>query len=117
MSQSRHTTLSDGEVSYRLANLKHGYVLKDALSEIMIGETTALDVCRKRFRSSILDDVQRLCVLLGLDPKADVSRLAMKTDGFWSCVWTLTFDRRDTLELCRMGAIAQSRKRGHFSQT
>lgn len=114
--QSRHTLLSDGDVSYSLANLKHGYIGKTVLSTVTISDTTALNVCRGRFRSSILDDVGRLCVLLGLNPTVDVGRLTMKADGLWSCVWFLTFDQRDTLELYRLGAITQSRKRAHFEK-
>ena len=116
ISQSRHTTLTDREVSYGLANVRHGYVLKTTLSEITVGDKTALCLCRERFRSTVLDDIGRLCAILGLNPRADVSRLSMKADGYWSCLWLLTFDRRDTNELLRLGAITQSRKKGRFRQ-
>ena len=117
IAQSRHTTLTGREVSYNLANVRHGYVLKTMLSKVMVGDMTALRLCRERFRSTVLDDVGRLCMRLGLSPTADVGRLCAKSDGYWSCIWLLTFDRRDTAELFRLGAITQSRKRGRLGRT
>ncbi|MGD9962634.1 MAG: hypothetical protein AB7S97_01860 [Thermoplasmata archaeon] len=114
IAQSRHTTLTGREVSYGLAHVRHGYVLKKTLSKIVVGDRTALSLCTERFRSTVLDDVGRLCALLGLSPRADVSRLHIKSDGYWSCIWLLTFDRIDTAQLLRLGAITQSRKRGRF---
>lgn len=114
IAQSRHTNLSDREVSYSLANVRYGYVLSTVLSTVVLEDATALELCRKRFRSTVLDDVARVCGLLGMSPKADVSRLSMKTDGFWSNIWVLSFGSKDAHELHRLGAITQSRKRGRF---
>lgn len=112
--QSRHTSLSNTEISLNLAHVRHGYVLSSELSKVMVGDTTALELCRKRFRSTVLDDVAQVCVLLGMSPKTDVSRLFMKADGFWSSIWLLSFGSKDTHELYRLGAITQSRKKGRF---
>jgi len=114
IAQSRHTSLSDSDVSRSLAHVRHGYVLGTTLSRVLVDGTTALDLCRERFRSTVLDDVAQVCTLLGMRPRADVSRLYIKTNGYWSCIWLLHFNWRDAHELLRLGAITQSRKRGRF---
>jgi len=114
ISQSKHTTLTDDDISYGHANQKYGYISKSALCDIQLEGHSVLEACDTKFRSAVIDDLKRLCNALGMNPKTDISRLVMKSDGFWSCIWSLRFNKADACRLICLGAITQSAKRARF---
>lgn len=111
ISQSRHSDLDIIIVPLELASFAGKSIGREKLSEVLVFGIPAIEYCAALFRSTILDDVCVLFNRLGFRPSIKLAAIAHKGDGFWSCIWTMRFDSRDTLELLRKGLITQSRKK------
>ena len=111
IAQSRHTSIDTGSIPASYAHPDYHYAKKTDLARISFDGRTALDHCRIHCRSEILEDVHALFERIWLSPKIDVKCLALKQDGFWSCVWTIMLDVNDSAMLVRLGLVTQERKR------
>lgn len=110
ISQSRHTDL-DLEVLPMPHRVSTRNLCKSALKNTTIFDISALEYCSALSRSKVLDDVSRLFLRLGIEPKTDVMRLYLKDDGFWSCIWQLRFNGWDAQRMLSLGLITQTRKK------
>jgi hypothetical protein len=111
ISQSRHSDLDVSIVPLELASFAGRSIGREKLSEVLVFGIPVTDYCAALFRSTILDDVGELFNRLGFKPSIKLAAIAHKGDGFWSCIWAIRFDSRETLELLRQGLITQSRKK------
>ncbi len=112
--QSRHTALTDNDIQGATVSGFPMNIYRWALKCARIGSLSAIDYCGTNFRSTVVDDISRLCSQLELSPRTFITRLTMKSDGRWSCIWALFFGKDDARRLYNIGAITQSRKKGGF---
>jgi hypothetical protein len=110
ITQSRHTPITFQEIPQSLMNERCKYVLGNSLDTVNRGAVSVLEFCHTNCRSEILDDVRVLFLDLGFEPTSSIDRLALKNDGYWSCVWDLLFCSEDAKKLLGQGVIMQLRK-------
>lgn len=111
VTQSRHTSLSLGEIPWLSPTARNRSLSKGSLAGLRVFDIPVLNYCRSFYRSEVLDDVRRLLVRLGFHPRMDVVRLSLKNDGYWSCVWGLSLGVWETKELVTKNLVTQHRKR------
>ena len=85
-------------------------VTAGTLARITIFGKPAMKYLEGQHRSEILDDVASLFMRLGFAPKIVIKGLAIKDDGFYSCIWELRFSGRETSRLVSLGLITQVNK-------
>lgn len=110
IAQSRHSDID-------VCTLPLAYVRNNSRS-ISIGDLAHLQIyglplpmfIHAFYRGKILDDVTELFRRLGFGPKPTLSQIRYKNDGYWSCIWTIRFGKKDTNELVRRRIIIQLRK-------
>ncbi len=110
LAQSRHTHLRDSDVPTQYKGRRGNTVPRGNLKRM---ESEGINILRhliKNCRSEIFDDVATIASRLGLRPVVDVSRLSLKADGRWSCIWRIDFDRRDAIEMVNSHIIIQKDK-------
>jgi hypothetical protein len=110
IAQSRHTDLRGSDVPSQYLGRNGSTVSRGSLERMELSGIHTLSYLKKRCRSEILDDVAKIASRLGLRPVVDVSCLALKGDGRWSCMWAVTFDRRDAIEMLNSRIIIQKAK-------
>lgn len=111
VSQARHTDLDVGTMALTPTKGNPRRVTLDDLRRTHLFGMSVHDYCARFHRSEILDDACLLFSRLGLAPVSEISCLALKDDGFWSCVWRLRFRVVDADRLVRMGLVIQKKKR------
>ena len=111
IAQSRHTRLDLGILPSSPSEKDPRRMTKRTLMDTAVFGTTVHDYCASSCRSDILDDVGTLFTRLGMTPSWSVSRLALKDDGFWSCIWVLRFSSHDARRLVGLSLVTQERKR------
>jgi hypothetical protein len=111
IAQSRHTQLDLGILPSPPTEEDSRRISKGTLRDLTVFGVSVHDYCASSCRSEILDDVRILFARLGMAPSCRVSRLALKDDGFWSCIWELRFRSRDAKRLVGLGLVIQERKR------
>jgi hypothetical protein len=116
IAQSRHTTLDLHAVPAHPRSMTQRRLPKGALERMTVHEVNALEYCAASFPSEILGDVKTLFNRLGLRPRLSVSRLHLKDDGFWSCVWELRFNKYDARSMLRFGLVTQRAKKERLAQ-
>lgn len=110
MSQSRHTDISIADVPLSLAKGSNRSIGLGEVTRLVVHGVPAIDYLKAFCRSDVFDDVVVLLRKLGFKPKYGVSRLALKNDGFWSCVWTIRLPPEDSLRLVNLNIIIQRNK-------
>jgi len=111
IAQSRHTQLDLEVLPSPPTEKDPRCISKGTLRDTKVFGMSVYDFCASSCRSEILDDVTILFTRLGLAPSCTVSRLALKDDGFWSCIWVLRFRSHDARRLVGMALVIQARKR------
>jgi len=111
IAQSRHTQLDLGILTSPPTERDSRGISKGALRNSTVFGVSVHDYCASSSRSEILDDVRILFTRLEMTPSCGVSRLVLKDDGFWSCVWELRFRSCDARRLVGLGLVIQERKR------
>ena len=111
IAQSRHTGLDLGILPSPPSERNPRRISKGILRDSTIFGVSVHDYCASSSRSEILDDVRILFTRLEMAPRCGVSRLALKDDGFWSCIWELRFRSHDARKLVGLGLVTQERKR------
>ncbi len=111
ISQSRHSDVDVTMLDHRLATPIGRSLSAGKISKMSLFDIAALDYLQALSRSTVLDDVTAMFRRAGFKPKLGISQLRHKDDGFWSCIWMLKFDSRDTLRLSHEGFVTQKRKK------
>ena len=111
VSQSRHTDIDIATISLSLAQKSGRSIARGYLSRVQLYGMPAIQYCETLFRSEILDDVNVLSRRLTLKPRAYMTSLRYKDDGYWSCIWTTYFDSEDSQKMLEIGLIRQEAKR------
>jgi hypothetical protein len=111
IAQSRHTGLDLGILPSPPSEKDPRRISKSTLRDSIVFGMSVHDYCASSSRSEILDDVRTLFTRLDMAPSCGVSRLALKDDGFWSCIWELRFCSHDARKLVGLGLVIQERKR------
>ena len=110
IAQSAHTDLDVSIVPMHMSSGVSRAVARGRLSNIQAFGIPLLSYTDALCRSEVLDDVRRLFIRLGFNPKMRMSALRYKEDGFWSCIWTLRFGVNDTRLLFETGVVTQAEK-------
>ncbi len=110
IAQSRHTDLDVGTIPEASITAHDRGISKSVMSELQACGIRVLDYCNSLSRSEVLDDTRLLFTRLGFNPRLGISRLHLKDDGFWSCIWELRFGCDEAQRLVDMGLITQKRK-------
>ena len=110
IAQSKHTDLDVGTIPEASITARDRGIPKSFLSELQTCGIRVLDYCNSLSRSEVLDDTRALFVRLGFNPKIGISRLHLKDNGFWSCIWELRFCCDESQKLLDMGLITQRKK-------
>jgi hypothetical protein len=111
IAQSRHTGLDLGILPSPPTEKDPRSMSKGTLRDTTVFGVSVHDYCALSSRSEILDDVRVLFTRLEMAPSCKISRLALKDDGFWSCIWELRFRSCDARRLVGLGLVIQERKR------
>ena len=111
IAQSRHTDLTVGDIPEIAITARDNGIGLAVLKELETFGMPGIQYCSTSCRSEILDEVGRLFFRLGFSPRSSISRLHLKNDGFWSCIWELSFGVDDTQRLLELNLITQERKR------
>jgi hypothetical protein len=111
IAQSRHTQLDLGILPSPPTEKDPRRISKGTLRNSTVFGVSVYDYCASSCRSEILDDVRILFSRLRMAPSSRVSRLALKDDGFWSCIWELRFCSHDARRLVGSALVTQRRKR------
>ena len=110
IAQSRHTNLDTEIIPRQLIPPTRRDVTKRTLEQSTIFGQPAIEYLEIKHRSEILDDVAQLFSKLEFDSIPVVKSLALKDDGFYSCIWELRFCKRETSRLVSLGLITQTNK-------
>jgi hypothetical protein len=116
ISQSRHTNLDVNVIPMEIISANDRGIGLSVLRELQSCGIRVLDHCSSECRSEVLDEVMNLFIRLGFTPKMCISRLHLKHDGFWSCIWQLRFCCDDSQRLVECGIITQKRKLDAFQK-
>ncbi len=111
ITQSRHTNLDLMQVSSKLIHgADHGIGIRQ-MAKITVFGVPIHEYLAAICRSEILGDLRTLFNRLGMNPTMKINRLRLKNDGFWSCIWSLTFGSDDTKEIRKHELVIQEKKR------
>jgi hypothetical protein len=111
MVQSRHTDLDFFTLPRSLSARGSGRIL--SLNEASRTDVFGVPVLSYLYgfaRSEILEDVKSVSERLGFRPRMSVCNLRLNDDGFWSCIWKLSFTAYQARTLMSRGLITQARK-------
>jgi len=111
IAQSRHTDLDLMQVSSKLIHAADRGIGNRQMAQITVFGVRVHEYVSAKCRSEILDDVRTLFNRLGMSPTMKINRLRLKEDGFWSCIWSLRFGSKDTMEIRKHGLVIQEKKR------
>jgi hypothetical protein len=111
ISQSRHSDIDVGLVDKRLACPVGKSISRGNLKKIEVHGVGLVDYCESVHRSTVFDDVHSLFLKLGFKPRLRLAQLRFKDDGFWSCVWVMSFRTCDSKKLLELNLITQEKKR------
>jgi len=111
IAQSRHTDLDCHVVPSSLITTADNGIPFSVIRELELFGIRVSDHCLTCCKSEVLEDVRELFNRLGFSPRMDISRLHLKSDGFWSCIWGLRFGVEDTERLGSLNLITQEKKR------
>ena len=116
LSQSRHTDLDVSVIPREIITANDNGVGSSVLRELQSYGVPVLDHCSRACRSEVLDEVRTLFIRLGFNPRIGITRLHLKHDGFWSCIWGLRFSCDEAQRLMDLGLITQKRKLDAFQR-
>ena len=114
MSQSRHTDINIGDIPMSVAKGGNRSIGLGEVTKLVIRGIPALHYLNAFCRSEIFDDVVSLIQRLDYTPRLRVSGLALKDNGFWSCVWLIRFPPEDVPRLVNEHIIIQRDKVGRI---
>ena len=111
IAQSRHTDLDVTQVPSKLIHAADKGIGNKQMAQITVFGIRVQEYLSAICRSEILGDLRTLFGRLGMSPTMRISRLRLKEDGFWSCIWSLRFGSRDTREIMKHNLVRQEKKR------
>ncbi|MCJ7464262.1 MAG: hypothetical protein MUO81_05915 [Thermoplasmata archaeon] len=111
IAQSRHTDLDLIQVSSKLIHAADQGIGNRQMAQITVFGVQVHEYVSAVCRSEILADLRTLFNRLGMNPTMKINRLRLKEDGFWSCVWSLRFGSKDTMEIRKHELVIQEKKR------
>jgi hypothetical protein len=111
IAQSRHTDLDLIQVSSKLIHAADQGIGNRQMAQITVFGVQVHEYVSAICRSEILDDLRTLFNRLGMNPTMKINRLRLKENGFWSCIWSLRFGSKDTMEIRKHELVIQEKKR------
>jgi hypothetical protein len=111
IAQSRHTDLDLIQVSSKLIHAADQGIGNRQMAQIAVFGVQVHEYVSAICRSEILEDLRTLFKRLGMSPTMRINRLRLKEDGFWSCIWSLRFGSKDTMEIRKHELVIQEKKR------
>lgn len=111
ISQSRHSDLDVGLLDKRQACSRGKSISRGSLARMEVHGIGVIDYCETAHRSVVFDDVYRLFLRLGFRPRLCLAQLRFKDDGFWSCVWKMSFNTYESKKLLELDLVTQRAKK------